>query len=151
MRRLKKITKWPAQMPANGFTRGSGWRKICWKHAHFYMVYMLHGSHMSCIMSGIGSGRWAVDGGGCQKKRRGLCPTSIINIESRASTSNEKCANKCGWIVGDGVENVLGACRMGEWVFPLTLEHVCSMAFHAHTPFDIKIKMAMGPSSLGHD
>jgi len=24
MRRLKKITKWPAQMPANGFTRGSG-------------------------------------------------------------------------------------------------------------------------------
>lgn len=68
MRRLKKITKWPAQMPANGFTRGSGWRKICWKHAHFYMVYMLHGSHMSCIMSGIGSGRWAVDGGGVRKE-----------------------------------------------------------------------------------
>lgn len=109
-----------------------------------WIPYELHNEwHWEWAMGG---GRW-----GCQKKRRGLCPTSIINIESRASTSNEKCANKCGWIVGDGVENVLGACRMGEWVFPLTLEHVCSMAFHAHTPFDIKIKMAMGPSSLGHD
>lgn len=71
-------SKWLYKHTRSGLL-GKG-RKICEKHAHFYMVYMLHGSYMSCIMSGIGSGR----------SRRGLCPTSIINIESRASASNER-------------------------------------------------------------